>query len=688
MFDILQTWAIGLAAVLDTALLVVLLERRNRPYARIPIVTLLAGAWLVHGGTFLLVILWPIPGFWAVAVQKLLLLGVATGILLQPSAILHAALRFARTGFDLSPRRRTWFVACYLPIALIVPLAFVVQPTFETSILESLIPWARPFAVWASFCNLIATACFLRFRNGVSLPGAPAFLAVVSTLLMLQTALLLTVCFFALPAWPGFTDRLLFLCGIPSVAMALAFAYFLIHFNFFRLVMERAIVYGTALVAIALFHQLAFQEAAAVLPRAYRLAVVVLEAAAIVTVVAVIRPVRERLAEATRYLIGHSIPQRREDLRRLSNGLSTQIHRPAQEILEWFAAELKTSLEVDFVIGWLFRNTGTVDLRFGSAAITDQTAERFLRFLQANQIATFDPPFPREFGEIQNAGVSFAVSKAHPSFQGLILVGKHSRSRDVTDEEANAVVLLVEQLAVALENNLLVCDRIAAENRAGQLEKLSALGLMASAIAHEVKNPLSAIKTIAAVLAEDLGADSPHAEDVAMIRGEIDRLAKTTQQLLDFARPPIDNGIPVRVDQVISNTAQIMQRLASPNDIVVETRLADDLPCVCGDEATLREIFFNLVANSLDAAGTGGRVTVIGMRINGHVVIEVRDNGPGISNEIRERLFEPFVTSKTTGTGLGLYVVSRRVRELGGEIVCESGSGGTSFFVKIPVAIS
>ncbi|MEI7687520.1 MAG: hypothetical protein WCL32_21135, partial [Planctomycetota bacterium] len=141
MFDILQTWALGLAAVLDTALLVVLLERRNRPFARVPIVALLMGAWLVHVGTFLLLILGPLPGFWAAAVQKLLLLAVAAGILLQPSAILHGAIRFAQSAFDLRPRSNPWLVVLYLPLIMIVPFAFVLVPSIEQSVFDPLLPW-------------------------------------------------------------------------------------------------------------------------------------------------------------------------------------------------------------------------------------------------------------------------------------------------------------------------------------------------------------------------------------------------------------------------------------------------------------------------------------------------------------------------------------------------------------------
>src|SRR4029077_13913941 len=122
--------------------------------------------------------------------------------------------------------------------------------------------------------------------------------------------------------------------------------------------------------------------------------------------------------------------------------------------------------------------------------------------------------------------------------------------------------------------------------------------------------------------AENLGPESPHAEDVAMIRGEIDRLAKTTQQLLEVARPQSIGDKSVRVEEVLSSTVQVLRRLATQKDVAIDLHVGADLPAIRGDETTLREIVFNLVSNSLDAAGDGGRVSLTGVRLNGHVVIE------------------------------------------------------------------
>jgi signal transduction histidine kinase len=687
MFEAFQTWAVGLAVVLDSALLFVLLERRNRPFARVPIVNLLVGAWMLHAGAFLLLTVGPLPGFEA-GFRKICLLAMASGMLLMPSAMLHGAIRYSRTGLDLRKRPNPAFALVYLPVVAVVFLAFALEAPTEPSLLGPLLPWRMPYLVWSTTANLIAASLFLRQPTRADLVGVRPFLRTIAGLLIVQTALDVFLLGLAWHDWAEWRPAIPFVCGIPSVLMATMFSYFLLRFNVFRLAMERAIVYGAVLAAIAMLHQFLFQEASLALPRSYRFALVAVEAAFVAAVLVLYRPLRERLAEAIRYLTGSRVTDRRERLRNFSIRLSAQVQRSPEEILMWFATELTAALDVDFLAGWIVLANGDVHARYGDAGrLADEHAAILLGHMRSTGLATCYPPYALGDGRLeafQRAGISLAIRREHEGIAGLLLVGKHARSRDLTEEEASAVHLLVEQLAITLDNSRLIADRLLAERRAGHLEKLSALGLMSSAIAHEIKNPLSAVKTIATVLQENLGPDSPHAEDVAVIRGEIDRLAATTQQLLAFARPDPIGDRAVCVGPVLASTAQILRRLAGPRDIELETQIADDLPAIRGDETTLREIVFNLVSNSLDAASAGGRVTLRGQRVNGHVVIEVRDDGHGIAPAVKSRLFEPFVTTRSTGTGLGLYVVRRRVAELGGDIECRSVPGDTTFLVKIP----
>lgn len=159
---------------------------------------------------------------------------------------------------------------------------------------------------------------------------------------------------------------------------------------------------------------------------------------------------------------------------------------------------------------------------------------------------------------------------AHQEIRGLLVFGRRKGHRDLSEEEVSAVVLLAEQLAITLNSRLLHAERLEAERKVLQSEKLSALGLLASSIAHEVKNPLSSIKTIATVLAEQLGPGSSHAEDLQLIAGEVDRLALTTSQLLAFARPSRKEGEPCQVERVLEGTLQVMRHLAKQREVSLD----------------------------------------------------------------------------------------------------------------------
>jgi signal transduction histidine kinase len=131
---------------------------------------------------------------------------------------------------------------------------------------------------------------------------------------------------------------------------------------------------------------------------------------------------------------------------------------------------------------------------------------------------------------------------------------------------------------------------------------------------------------------------------------------------------------------------QLLSHTARRRGIEIQLAVEDDLPPLPADENAVREILLNLLGNSIDAAGEGGEVQVRCQSSGEYVVTHFSDNGPGIAAEVQDRLFQPFATTKPTGTGLGLYIVARRVQEHGGDICCESdANAGTTFVVRLPV---
>jgi signal transduction histidine kinase len=689
MFDSVQLLAVGAVAVIDTALLAALGERRNRQHAPVPVLLMTAGAWLWHVGLFLELLAGNLSSAWAWPVHWLELALMAAGLVLMPGALLHGAWRLARTGYDVGrpPDRR--YALAYLPMLLVLAVT-ARGTTVPAGDLTSMVHLLTPYGIGLTVANVGAAAVFHRVRRRLHLIGARPFFFWLAITLAAQSALVLVALLRTPLAWSGWQRPLALAAALSPVAPALLFAYFVLRYNFMRLALQRSLVYGAVLAGLVLAHQVIFQGATALLDERVRVAGGVVEVLIVAAIVLCYRPWRQRAAESLRYLVGSRIAEVRERARRLAVALSTRAGQPADELLAWFVAEAREVLDVAFVTGWLLDAEGRVlDRRGDPGRLNDRRAAALCHELRAVGVTLCTrgaAPTADVHACLVTAHASLAIAHVHGQVTGLLLVGCHSRNRELSDEEANVLALLVEQLAITLDHGLAQRDRALAERRALESEKLAVLGLLAGSIAHEVKNPLSAIKTIATVLAEDLGPDGPAAEDLRLIVGEVDRLAVTVAGLLDLARPG-GTGSGGSVSQAVEGTLRLLRHLARQRGVALEARFDGELPLVRGGEHALREIFINLLANSLDAAGAGGTVTVDCRRDNGHVVAVVRDTGPGLSPDVRGRLFEPFASNKENGTGLGLYAVQRRVRELGGEVACHSSPGpGAAFIVKLPCA--
>jgi len=688
MFDTLQPILLGAAAVFDTVLLLTLLERRNWPFVRLPIVNMILGLWLWHVGLFILFLLTGLPGSWPWTMQGCCMLAMSAGLLLMPCGMIHGTWRVWQSELEVQDRPQRVYRFSYVPLLILFPLAPLYFTPGRGNFYAVTASLELPYFLFVGLVNLVAAGVFLSAAPGLKLPQARPFFRQMAFVLLALTALK-GVLLLLRAAWPQGEQNWMFFLALSPLIPALLFAYFVIRYQFLQIILERTFVYGAILAGVLLLHQLVFQDVSAALPESYRLHLVFLEAVTLAALIFFYKPLRQRTAEALRYFLGVRVSVIRERLRQLARDLSARAGTRPAELFDWFVRDLKDALQVEYVASWLFNDAGEIDSRWGDTDYwPEERAVWLYGHMRSADLVTCSrrqAPERQVMRCFQETAAALAVIKATAKVAGLLVVGRGRHNRDLGEEETNAVLLLVEQLAITADNSILQAERREAERRALQNEKLSALGLLASSIAHEVKNPLSAIKTIATVLAEDLGPDSPHAQEVNVILGEVDRLACTTEQLLRSVRPPASSSGPTSIPEVLGGTLRLLRHLAGKQNIAIETNLADNLPLVQAGEQPLREIFLNLLTNSLEAAGAGGRVLIRCHCDNGFVVTEVNDNGPGIAEEVRSHLFEPFLTTKQNGTGLGLYVVGRHVGELGGSIRCESGPGrGTSFTVKLP----
>jgi PAS domain S-box-containing protein len=220
-------------------------------------------------------------------------------------------------------------------------------------------------------------------------------------------------------------------------------------------------------------------------------------------------------------------------------------------------------------------------------------------------------------------------------------------------------------------------------------ERLAAVGSMAAKVAHEIRNPLSAISLNAELLADETAALPPEkrAESerlLTTILGEVDRLNAVIEEYLAFARLPRIQFHEVSLQEVFHRLAQLLGPQMSRRGIGLAVALEDDLPAVHGDGRQLEQVFLNLLRNAEDALPEGGEIRVGARATRDGVEVSIRDDGVGIPEESVALIFDPFFTTKDSGTGLGLAYVQQVVAEHGGRVECESRVGeGTLFRILL-----
>ena len=232
-----------------------------------------------------------------------------------------------------------------------------------------------------------------------------------------------------------------------------------------------------------------------------------------------------------------------------------------------------------------------------------------------------------------------------------------------------------------------------AQAEAQRSERLAALGQMSAGLAHEIRNPLGVIKGSAEMLHQKLGESNPLASELAgYISSETNRLSALVTRFLDFARPLHAELAPQQITAVLERALNDVS-LAEKNTLVrVERHYQDNLPLIPLDEGLCEQAFVNLVQNAYDAMGkSGGTLRVTATKANSGqrdgVEVRIDDTGPGIPAKLREQIFNPFVTTKKTGVGLGLSIVSRIIDGHHGTIRVDSGrdgTGGTGFVIFFP----
>ncbi|HEV8360889.1 MAG TPA: ATP-binding protein [Candidatus Thermoplasmatota archaeon] len=281
-------------------------------------------------------------------------------------------------------------------------------------------------------------------------------------------------------------------------------------------------------------------------------------------------------------------------------------------------------------------------------------------------------------------------------------LGEGAEDLALSVESADEMQVLAEALNDSARRLAVARRDLAAQNRMlVQAEKMAAMGQLTAGVAHEVNNPLAYILTNEAMTLhdlEELAADErlpaearatlqEACEDVRVNLDGLQHIKRIVRSLRDFARPSSQERGTSDVADVARSAAVLAGERAKRHDAEVELDLPPEplRAHVAKDE--VGQVVLNLLLNAIDATGMGGHVVVQGAREDGHVVLRVRDDGPGIPAEVQAKLFTPFFTTKKEGVGLGLSISRRIAEDHGGTLTFTSAPGrGTEFALRLPAA--
>jgi signal transduction histidine kinase len=281
------------------------------------------------------------------------------------------------------------------------------------------------------------------------------------------------------------------------------------------------------------------------------------------------------------------------------------------------------------------------------------------------------------------------ISKGH--LAGMINLS-HKFNKDIyAHEDIELLSTLANQTAIALENARLYEDLKKSKSYIRRADRLASLGTLTAGLAHEIRNPLVAIKTFTQLLPERLEDEEFRNHFLTIASAEVDRISSLINELLEFARPSDPKLELEDVNSILDGMVLLISTETKKKHVDIVKYYSNDLPLARMDREQIKQVFLNVLLNAVEATPENGRISVrtrsfIKPGGDPYLQIEFTDTGYGIPREHLEEIFNPFFTTKDKGCGLGLSISSQIVQDHKGYITVESElNKGSSFFINIPV---
>lgn len=421
------------------------------------------------------------------------------------------------------------------------------------------------------------------------------------------------------------------------------------------------------------------------------------------------QPLKTRIQDSiNRYLYRRSYDYQRT-LREASGRLGSMLE--LQSLVTYLSAILRKTLASETVAVYL-RHEGQNFFTLANAEAKNDTNDNGLaksmlsadsvlvRWLERTQDIMVwgvrdagEPMISGAFGELSALGGEIAAPIVEDgSLSGILVLGPKQSGDPYFPEDIDLLTTLVNQAASALRNARLYRQVQFVEAEKRQSERLAAIGALAAGIAHEIKNPLVAIKTFAELLPERFTEEEFRSQFAEVVINEISRIDGLVERLRGLESPTEKQFEPLDVRGPIEEVLALLRAEMEQRATTVKTVCDGQLPLVYGQRNQLKQLFLNLFRNALDAMRNGGeltiRLTTRELFGRGTLTAEIKDTGVGIPPDVLGRIFDPFVTTKARGSGLGLSICRGIADAHRATIRAENNGGGpgATLTVEFPVA--
>ena len=596
---------------------------------------------------------------------------LCAGLCLLAPLLIHLHWEFADTRGMIRNRavKRVILLAAYAPVVYfglrVIP-QILAAPSFDFLIPGNVL--GRSYGVWLAGALILGAGWEIRF-TGVA-PDRPQkrFHETLAVLFAIGTALVIYLHVYVAPVSQNFSVIMSTALAWLSIPPFTILIYLVLRFNFLQIGRQKNLVYAALATFLALLYLSLVRRVGVwlepLLPPEASAAILLF---VLVIFIEPIQRVLGRRLQATA----------QRELDRVQK-LTAEIQQEARQgdllrLAQFVEKRVKDTFEL-----------GGVKVNFWPEREIAEERQAVAARAEIGPLQRGNPTVAFSEGKV---GEAFAIDGSN--VVGVVRAEPHGAA--LSGETRAALEFLCEQLPGALDLCRLIEEKLQLERELAERERLAVLGQMAASISHNLKNPLGSIKTILQVQLESPELPDAMRAETRMVLEEISRLATKLNQLLQFSRPAVRGGaVTASCDAcaIAEQVSGVLRHEADRRGVTLFIEVAAERAKLAAGAEAVSEILSNLVVNALEATPRGGHVNVTGSANGEGYLLAVEDDGPGVPENVQEKILQPFFTTKTQGTGLGLAIVAKRVADFGGRLEWKSparNGKGTRFEVTLPI---